>query len=106
MPTKAKSKATIPIANVRVKESQKIFVLFDPKTQTFVGGRRREPHYGLMYSLGDYDGGYHCVDYKSAYETLKVVRGFKRYSLLTEQESKRIRIRRVKQRILIIGAAK
>jgi len=106
MPTKTKTKPVIPVADVRVKESQKIFVLFDPKTQTFVGARRRKPHYGLMYSLGDYDGAYHCVDYKSAHETLNVVRNFKRYSILTEQESKRLRIRRVKQRILIIGAAK
>jgi hypothetical protein len=96
----------IAVADVRVRERQNVLVLFDPQTQTFVGARQRQPHYSLMYSLGDYDTAYHLSDYKSATETLKVVRGFKQYSLLTEQEAKRIRIRRVRSRTLIIGAVK
>lgn len=88
---------------IPIKVRKELWVLFDPKTEQFVGARWRAPHYSLMYTLGDYETGYKLSSVKSAYDVLSTVSNYKQYSLLTPREIARIRVRRVYSHIIRVG---
>jgi hypothetical protein len=87
----------------RIKIRQRIWLLFDPATQTFVGLRWRQPHYVIRYTLGDFATAYQLNSSAAASKILQTLHKYPQYCAFDKTVLQRIAVRRLRQQWLIIS---